>query len=103
MHAGSQTLAAAGSNFLIPNATFFVELVAFLIVLGVLWRYVVPPVQRAMNARQEMARKLVSDSEEAKQLLEQARTAYKAGVADARRDAAQLRARGEEQRREIVG
>jgi F-type H+-transporting ATPase subunit b len=96
----SRTL--AGGNFLIPNMTFVVELAAFIIVLGVLWRYVIPPVQQAMTARQEMARKLVSDRQEAKQLLEKAQTAYKTAMADARHQAAQLRAQAEEQRREIV-
>ena len=94
--------ALAASNFLIPNMTFVVELMAFLIVLGVLWRYVIPPVQQAVNARQEMARKLVSDREEARQLLEKAQNAYKTAMADARHEAAQLRARAEQQRREIV-
>ena len=49
-----------------------------------------------------MARKLVSDRQEAKQLLEKAQTAYKTAMADARHEAAQLRAQAEEQRREIV-
>jgi F-type H+-transporting ATPase subunit b len=92
----------AAGNFLIPNMTFVVELAAFILVLMVLWRYVIPPVQQAVNARQEMARKLVSDSEEAKQLLEKAQTAYKTAMADARHGAAQLRAQAEQQRREIV-
>src|ERR1700730_9246248 len=94
--------ALAAGNFLVPNMTFVVELMAFVIVLGVLWRYVIPPVQQAMNARQDMARQLLSDSAEAKQLLEKAQTAYQTAMADARRDAAQLRARAEQQRREIV-
>jgi F-type H+-transporting ATPase subunit b len=97
----SGALAASG-NFLIPNMTFVVELMAFVIVLGVLWRYVIPPVQQAMNARQELARQLVSDSAEAKQLLEKAQTAYQTAMAEARHDAAQLRARAQQQRREIV-
>jgi F-type H+-transporting ATPase subunit b len=94
--------ALAAGNFLIPDMTFVVELAAFIIVLGVLWRYVIPPVQQAMTARQEMARKLVSDSEQARQLLEEARTAYKTAMADARHHAAQLRAQAQRQRREIV-
>src|ERR1700733_4998676 len=94
--------ATAAGNFLIPNMTFVVELMAFIIVLGVLWRYVIPPVQQAMDARQEMARQLVSDSEEARQLLEKAQAAYKAAMAGARHEAAQLRAQAEQQRREIV-
>jgi F-type H+-transporting ATPase subunit b len=96
----SRTL--AGGNFLIPNMTFVVELAAFIIVLGVLWRYVIPPVQQAMTARQEIARKLVSDRQEVKQLLEKAQTAYQAAMADARHEAAQLRAQAEDQRRGIV-
>jgi F-type H+-transporting ATPase subunit b len=94
--------ALAAGNFLIPNMTFVVELAAFIIVLGVLWRYVIPPVQQAMTARQETARKLVNDSQEAKQLLEKAQTAYKTAMADARHEAARLRAQAEQQRREIV-
>src|SRR5215475_1061776 len=93
---------AAGGNFLIPNMTFVVELAAFIIVLGVLWRYVVPPVQQAMNARQETARKLLNDSQQAQQLLAQAQTAYRTALADARHEAAQLRAQAEQQRREII-
>jgi F-type H+-transporting ATPase subunit b len=94
--------ALGAGNFLIPNMTFVVELAAFVIVLAVLWRYVIPPVQQAMNARQEMARKVVSDSEEARQLLEKAQTAYQTAMAAARREAGQLRAQAEQQRREIV-
>ena len=94
--------ASAAGNFLIPNMTLVVELMAFVIVLAVLWRYVVPPVQQAMSARQETARKLVRDSEEARQLLEKAQTAYQTALAEARHDAAQLRARAQQQRREIV-
>lgn len=94
--------ALAAGNFLIPNMTFVVELAAFIIVLGVLWRYVIPPVQQAMTARQEMARKLVNDSQEARQLLEKAQAAYQTALADARHEATRLRAQAEEQRREIV-
>ena len=36
----------ATSNFLIPNGTFIVELVAFIIVLGVVARYILPPVNK---------------------------------------------------------
>jgi F-type H+-transporting ATPase subunit b len=96
------SLALAGGNFLIPNMTFVVELAAFIIVLGVLSRYVIPPVRQAMAARQEIARKLISDSEEAKRLLDKAQTAYKTAMADARHETARLRAQAEEQRREIV-
>jgi len=62
----SHNLAAEGGGnvFLIPNATFFVELMIFLLVLGVVWRYVVPPVKRAMQERQEMIRRQIEESEQ---------------------------------------
>ena len=34
---------AQNNNFLLPNATFFVELVLFLILFFVVARYIVPP------------------------------------------------------------
>jgi F-type H+-transporting ATPase subunit b len=95
-------LGAGAGDFLIPNMTFVVELAAFVIVLAVLWRYVVPPVQQAVSARQETARKLVSDSEEARRLLAEARAAHQTAMAGARHEAARLRAQAERQRREIV-
>ena len=36
--------AAVQSNFLIPNGTFFFVLIIFLIVLGVIAKWVVPPI-----------------------------------------------------------
>jgi F-type H+-transporting ATPase subunit b len=45
---------------------------------------------------------VVSDRQEATRLLEQAQTAYQAAMADVRREAAQLRAQAEAQRRQIV-
>src|SRR5690242_17938898 len=41
----------ADSNFLIPNATLIVELIAFLIVLGVIGKYVLPRLNEALDAR----------------------------------------------------
>ena len=45
----AQTVHAEG-NFLIPNATFIAELVAFILILLVIWRYIVPPIQKAIVA-----------------------------------------------------
>jgi F-type H+-transporting ATPase subunit b len=90
----------AAGNFLVPDATFIAELVAFLIILGVLGRYVLPPVQKAMRERQELIRKQVEDSEEAKIKLAQAERAYQDALNEARTEAAQIRenARAEAQR-----
>jgi F-type H+-transporting ATPase subunit b len=80
-----------GNLFLIPNATFFVELVIFLIVLGVIWRYVVPPVKRAMNERQEMIRRQIKESEQTSERLAQAQARYSEALAQARVEAAKIR------------
>jgi F-type H+-transporting ATPase subunit b len=94
-----ETLVAA-NNFLVPNATFIAELVAFLIVLGVLWKYVVPPVQKAMHERQETIRKQLDDAEEARIRKAEAETEYQRTLAEARQQAAVIRdnARAEAQR-----
>jgi F-type H+-transporting ATPase subunit b len=89
----SYNMAAQGGGnlFLIPNATFFVELVIFLIVLGVLWRYVAPPVKRAMNERQEMVRRQIQESQQASKRLAEAQARYSAALAAARVEAAKIR------------
>jgi F-type H+-transporting ATPase subunit b len=87
----SHNLAAKGDIFLIPNATFFVELVIFLIVLGVVWRYVVPPVKRAMGERQEMVRRQIQESQQASKRLAEAQARYTEALAEARVEAAKIR------------
>ena len=53
MSPGSTTVLAAegGNNFLIPDATFFFVLVIFLIVLGVIGKWVVPPILKVLHER----------------------------------------------------
>lgn len=94
------TVLAQGNNFLVPNWTFVAELVAFVLILWVIARYIAPPVQRAMRERQEMIRKQVEDSERAAAELEQAQQQYREMLAQARNEAAKIRdgARADAQR-----
>ena len=94
------TQVVAAGNFLVPNATFIAELIAFLIILFVLWRYIVPPIQKVMQDRQRMIEKQVEDSEKAEQRLAEAEKAYQNALSEARTEAAQIRenARAEAQR-----
>jgi F-type H+-transporting ATPase subunit b len=39
--------------FLLPNGTFFVELAIFLVIVFLIAKYILPPVNRAMERRQE--------------------------------------------------
>ncbi len=90
----------ASSNFLVPNATFIAEFIAFLLILAFIARYILPFVQKAMRERQEIIRKQMEDSEQAKVKLAKAEEQYQRALAEARTEAAQIRegARAEAQR-----
>jgi F-type H+-transporting ATPase subunit b len=77
----------ASSNFLVPNATFIVELVAFLIVVFILARYILPPINKIMDERQATIRQALADAEEAKRKAAEAEEAYKREIAEARAQA----------------
>src|SRR6478735_8144968 len=70
------------SNFLVPNATFFVELAAFALLFYLLAKYVIPPINRAMVARQDAIRKEFADLEHARSEAEAAEAEYKARIAE---------------------
>jgi F-type H+-transporting ATPase subunit b len=93
---------AMASNFLVPNATFFVELVAFAIMFFLLAKYVIPPINRAMTARQEAIRQEFAEAEQAKQNANNAEAEFKAQIADARKDAARIREEAHEQGKQII-
>ena len=48
---------AGTNNFLVPNGTFFVVLIIFLIVLGVIGKWVVPPISKVLREREAMVAK----------------------------------------------
>lgn len=81
----------AASIFILPNATFFAEVVAFLIILAILWRYVLPIMRKAMDDRQNQIRTQLEDARDAKQRAESAEEDYKKSIAGARAEAAQIR------------
>ena len=85
------TSVMAAGNFLIPNGTFIAELIAFLIVLFVLWRYVVPPVSKAMSDRQAMIKAQLDEGREASERLKQAEADYRSAMEEARTTAATIR------------
>ena len=91
---------AKTDNFLIPDATFIAELVAFVLILLIVWRYIVPPVQKVLRERQEMIRQQAADADDTKAKLAEAEAAYKNALTEARVEAAQIRenARAEAQR-----
>jgi F-type H+-transporting ATPase subunit b len=102
-----ETLASApvvplANNFLVPNATFIAEVIAFLVIIWVLARYIIPPVNAAMTARQEAIRKQFADLEEAENDARQAEADYKEQLNNAKHEAARIREEAREQGAQIV-
>lgn len=108
----------ASSNFLVPNTTFVVELVAFLIVLFVLGRYVLPRLNQMMTDRQQAIRQALADAEEARErkaeaetergrVIREAQQQARSIVEEANKQAEQLRAerrqQAEQEYERIVG
>ena len=109
--------AVLGANFLVPNLTFVFELIAFLIVLAVLGRYVLPRLNSAVEERQKTIRQGMDDAETAKQKAKEAEADYRKTLDQARQEArglvdearqvgeklrAELRERGEAEYERIV-
>lgn len=93
---------ATDSNFLVPNATFFVELIAFAIMVYILAKYVIPPINKAMTDRQNAIRKEFADLETAETDAREAEKKYKDLQADARHEAAKIREDAREQGAAII-
>ena len=75
-------LAAEGGgqkNFLIPNGTFFVVLLIFLIVLGVIGKFVVPPITKVLHERDEMVAKTVAEQPGSGQAVRRCRSRLPGG------------------------
>ena len=84
-------LAQEQNNFLLPNGTFFAVLIIFLIVLGLLWRFVVPPIQQAMSERHDRVRKQRDEAERASQRFAEADQRYREALSEARNESSQIR------------
>ena len=81
----------ATSVFLIPNGTFVVELLVVLVILFLVTKYILPPLNRAMEGRQEKIRQALAAAE-----------AARAEVASAGDERARVLAEAREQARQIV-
>jgi F-type H+-transporting ATPase subunit b len=90
------------SNFLVPNGTFIVELIAFVIIVFLLFKYIVPPIDRAMTARQDAIRQQFADLDKAKEDANSAKDEFESQIADARKEAARIREDAREQGAAII-
>jgi len=90
------------SNFLVPNGTFWVELIAFAIMFYLLAKFIVPPINRAMIRRQDAIRQQFADLDQARADAKSAEDEFRAQIADARQEAARIREDAREQGAAIV-
>lgn len=78
----------AASLFLLPNFTFILELIAFLLVLGFIAKWVLPPLRKAMAAREAQIRGAIEAAEDARreaaETVARRREALEAARAEAR-------------------
>ena len=92
----------ASSNFLVPNATLIVEIVAFLIVLGFLWRYVLPPVNRALEERQRQIQSALEAAEAARNEADETRAQRQRILDEARQQARDIVAQANKTAQRVV-
>jgi F-type H+-transporting ATPase subunit b len=97
----------ASSNFLVPNGTLIIEVIAFLLLLAFIGRKVLPPLNKALEERQEEIRTALEAAEAAKAeadethaqrqgILDEARTRAREIVAQANKVAEEVAAQSEE-------
>ena len=79
------------SIFLLPNGTFFIELVTMVVILLLMTKYILPPLNKALESRQEKIRESLAAADAAK--------AEAAAAGDERQ---QLLSAARDQAREIV-
>jgi F-type H+-transporting ATPase subunit b len=74
----------AEGNFLLPNGTFFVVLIIFLIVLGVIGTFVVPPISKVLKERENMVTKTAADNKKSAEQFAAAQEDYEKAMSEAR-------------------
>jgi F-type H+-transporting ATPase subunit b len=104
--------------FLLPNGTFFVELIVFIVLIVIMQKKIIPPVTRALAERQERIRASLDAADQARAdasaadderraVLEEARQNAREVVAQANRTAEAVRVdfqtRGQAEFDRIVG
>jgi F-type H+-transporting ATPase subunit b len=83
-------LATEPANVLTVNATFFIELVAFLVMLAVLWRYAYPAIEQAATARQKQIAEALDGAAKERAEAEERLKQAEAKLADATTQAQEI-------------
>ena len=91
-----------GSNFLVPNGTFFFVLAIFLIVLAVIGTFVVPPILKVLRERDAMVAKTAADNKKSAEQFEAAQADYEAAMKEARVQGSSFRDNARADGRKVV-
>src|ERR1700722_2467292 len=89
--AAGQAEGGKTSNFLVPNGTFFFVLAIFLVVLGIIGTFVVPPILKVLRDRDAMVAKTAADTRKATEQFEAAQADYEKAMKEARVQASSYR------------
>jgi F-type H+-transporting ATPase subunit b len=93
------------ANVLTVNGTFFIELVAFLLMMAVLWRYAYPAIEKAATARQKTIGDALESAEtqrkEAEERLKEAEAKLSSATAQAQEVLAGAAKSGQQLREEL--
>ena len=103
--AASQAVAEGGkggSNFLVPNGTFFFVLAIFLIVLAIIGTFVVPPILKVLRERDAMVAKTLADNKKSAEQFEAAQAEYEEAMKEARVQASSFRDNARAEGRKVV-
>jgi F-type H+-transporting ATPase subunit b len=100
--AGQAAEGGKTSNFLIPNGTFFFVLAIFLIVLGVIGGFVVPPILKVLRERDAMVAKTAADNKKSAEQFEAAQADYEEAMKEARVQASSFRDNARAEGRKVV-
>jgi F-type H+-transporting ATPase subunit b len=88
--------------FLLPNGTFFVELAVFLFIVFALMKWILPPINKALEDRQNQIRTSLEAADVAAADAAAADAERKAALEDGRRQASELIANAQADRAAIV-
>ncbi|BBZ40795.1 F0F1 ATP synthase subunit B [Mycobacterium conspicuum] len=100
--ASSQTVAAEGNNFLVPNGTFFFVLAIFLLVLAIIGTFVVPSILKVLRERDAMVAKTAADNKKSAEQFEAAQADYEEAMKEARVQASSFRDDARAEGRKVV-
>jgi F-type H+-transporting ATPase subunit b len=81
---------------------YITELVGFIVVLLVLFRWILPVINKGLTQSQNSIREQLEEAEEAKKRLAASQEEYEKALGEARKEAETLRERAQEQSKEIL-